>query len=129
MVTDAHAQAAAAYVAYGLVYLASAWAAMTPERMQPTWGLPWWSFFVAGSVLLLVVPWLVMKRLRWFTFVLAMGPAVKALVLIHRQGARNGAGEPMPWHDWVFAAAAMVAAVMLVRAGLAARRHRQAMED
>ena len=114
---DPYVHAAAAYVVYGLVYLGSAWASLTPERMRPVGGLPWWSFFVLGGLLLVVVPLLLLQRSKWLARILALGPGAKALVLLYRQGTRVGAGEPAPAADWLFALVAIAAAVLLLRAG------------
>ena len=72
LVSEPYSLAAAAYFGYGLVYLLGAALAMSPEREVPTFGVvPWWLWFILGSVLTLVGPMLVWRRIRWFTLVLA----------------------------------------------------------
>jgi hypothetical protein len=103
--------AAGVYAAYGVVYLTGAVLNLTPERMTTFFGfVPWWAFYVAGLGLVVGLPVLVWKRYRWFTRILTLGPAIKALMLCWRQGRRLSAGEPLPVFDWVFMTVAMVAA-------------------
>ncbi len=119
--------AAAAYAVYGVVYLAGAFLELTPERMRSFHGVPWWSFYVAGAALIAILPWLIARRHLWLTRILVLGPAVKALTLCWRQGRRISAGEPVLAYDWFFILVAVVATVLLARAGFA--RRASASED
>ena len=64
---------------------------------------------------------LIWRRLRWFTRILALGPLLKALALCWRQGLRLGRGEVTPAFDWLFALAAIVATVLMLRASWGTR--------
>ena len=114
---DPYHLAAACYFAYGLIYLGGAIVALTPQRRVTFFGFfPWWGFYLAGSLMLLLLPLLVWRRKRWLTRLLAFGPAGKALTLCWRQGR-----EGLVVHDLLFLVAAVLAAVLLFRAGWADR--------
>ena len=63
--SDACAQAGAAYLVYGLVYLLAATLELTPERRVDNW----WIWFVGGGVLVVVLPPLIWRGVpippRW----------------------------------------------------------------
>ena len=108
--------AAVFYFFYGLVYLGGAISRLTPDRMVTFFGfVPWWAFYVAGGLMVAVLPLLVWRRYKWFTRIIAIGPAGKALSLCWRQ-ARTPDGETA-MYDWFFIAVAITAAVLLFRAG------------
>ena len=65
---DPYALAAVVYLAYGLVYLGGAVAALTPERQVTFFGfVPWWAFYVVGLGLVMTLPALVWRRFKWLT--------------------------------------------------------------
>jgi hypothetical protein len=112
---DRYRVAAVAYFAYGLVYLGGAILALTPKRMGTFFGfVPWWAFYVVGACLVVALPLLVWRRHKWFTRIIALGPAGKALSLCWRLGA-DGATTRL--YDWFFIAVAIATAVLLFRAG------------
>ena len=114
---DPYVHAAVAYIAYGLVYLGGAIAQLTPERRVTHWGfMPWWAFYVIGAALIVVLPWAILRWRPWVARILALGPAAKALVLCLRIGQGSGGA-----FDVGFAGIAVVAAVMLARAGACRR--------
>jgi hypothetical protein len=117
----ARAQAAAAYVVYGLVYLGGAWVQMTPERRSAGGPIPWWAFFVAGALLVVVLPPLVLRGPRWIPVVLGALVGVKALALWWRAATDARAGGPIAFHA-CFAAIATATCVLLLRASAAAPR-------
>ena len=105
------------YFAYGCVYLLGAALQMTPDRQHDFYGVPWWGFFVGGALLLTGLPILVWQERRRFTQVLSVFPALKALTLVAKQGKLMGAGEPTLAYNWFFAGVAVIASVLLFRAG------------
>lgn len=114
---DPFVHAAVAYVVYGLVYLGGAIARLTPDRKVTHWGfMPWWAFYVLGALLVVALPWAVLRWRPWAARILALGPASKALVLCMRIGQGRGSA-----FDVGFAGIAVVAALVLARAGLSER--------
>jgi phosphoglycerol transferase MdoB-like AlkP superfamily enzyme len=96
--------------------MAGAVAALDAERKGTFFGfVPWWAFYVAGGLLLAILPVLVWKQYKWLTRILCFGPAVKALVLFWRMGL--GAGEGVDPFQAFFALVAVLAASMLALAG------------
>ena len=74
-------------------------------------------FFVVGALLLIGLPVLIWQGHRRFTQVLSIFPALKALTLVVKQGKLMGAGEPTLVYNWFFAGVALIASVLLFRAG------------
>lgn len=109
--------ASLAYFVYGGVYLLGAALQMTPDRQHDFYGVPWWGFFVVGALLLIGLPVLIWQGYRRFTQVLSIFPALKALTLVVKQGKLMGAGEPTLVYNWFFAGVALIASVLLFRAG------------
>ena len=111
-------QAAIAYAVYGVVYLVGAVIQLTPDRQVEFFGfVPWWTFYVVGAALILSLPILVWRRYRRFTQVLSFFPVLKAMTLLVKQGRlmRTDAGPST--YNWVFAAVALAAGLLLFRAG------------
>ena len=99
--SDPYRRAAAGYVAYGLVYLFGAVVQLTPERQHDFWGfVPWWAFYLVGLALIMGLPVLIWRRYMWFTRILAIFPAIKALTLLVKQGRLMGQGEPTVGYNW-----------------------------
>jgi hypothetical protein len=71
---------------------------------------PWWTFYVLGGVFLAALPILVARGVRWLMAVLAFFTAIKAAYLCFKMGR---AFEPF---DLLFAAAAAIATILLLRA-------------
>ena len=121
---DPYRLAAVCYFVYGVVYLVGACISLTPERMVTFFGfVPWWAFYVAGGLMMLVLPLLVWRRFKWLTRVIALGPAGKALALCWRPGrgpigvSQDPASGASFAYDWFFLGVAILAAVLLFRAG------------
>ncbi len=118
---DPYRLAAVCYFLYGVVYLVGACIWLTPERMVTFFGfVPWWAFYVAGGLMVLALPLLVWRRFKWLTRVIALGPAGKALALCWRQGRGPSdlSRDPASFvYDWFFLGVAILAAVLLFRAG------------
>jgi hypothetical protein len=115
---DPYRRAAVGYVIYGLVYLGGAVIELSPERQRDFFGfVPWWVFYIAGLGLVLTIPVVVWQRRMWFTRVLSVFPVIKALSLLLGLGKLLGEGEPTSLYRWFFSAVAMVAGVLLARAG------------
>jgi hypothetical protein len=111
-------RAAVAYAVYGAIYFGGACASLGEDRRGTYFGfVPWWVFFVAGALILLILPVLIWKRWMWLTRILCLGPAAKALVLCWRMAQPIEAGSPPLVFNLVFAGAAMVATVALFQAG------------
>ena len=122
---DPYLHAAAGYAAYGVVYLVAAAAELRPEMRRDWFGfVPWWAFFLLGGVLILIVPLAILRWRPWVARIMALGPLAKALVLCFRLGTGrvSGAGFAL---TAAFAAVAIIATVLLLRAGFGPREARQ----
>ena len=126
---DPFHRAAVIYFIYGAIYFGGAMAQLTSDRKTVFFGfVPWWAFYVLGAIVVIGFPLLVWYRFKWFTRILAFGPLIKAGTLVARQLPAeivSGSMNPFPW---IFAAAAVWAAVHLFYAGwgdLLARRRRE----
>src|SRR5262249_14009903 len=127
--SDAYRQAALWYFLYGVVYLVGAVLALTPRRMVPFWGIPWWAFYVVGALLVVTLPVLVWRGYKGSTRIRHRGPTAKALSVCWRQGrlmsgavvagdaATDAANRASFVYNWFFLLVAVVAAIMLLRAG------------
>jgi hypothetical protein len=112
-------QAAIAYAVYGVVYMIGAFLELNPQRMVTFWGfVPWWVFYAAGFAILFTFPIFIWRGLRWLTLTLVIFTSGKAFWLCLIQGRHYQAGEPISVYNLFFAAVAVVAAVMLFRAGI-----------
>ena len=109
--------AALSYLLYGIVYFLGAALRMTPERQVHFHGLPWWSFFLGGAVLLGVIPYFIWHGRKWLTRIIAFGPAAKCLVLVRREFLTAQSDAPIDSFNVVFALIAFLAAFLLFRAG------------
>jgi hypothetical protein len=115
---NAYRRSAIAYAVYGALYMGGAVAALDAERKATFFGfVPWWAFYVAGALVLAVLPVLVWRQFKWVARLLCLGPAVKALVLFWRMGLSLQAGEGLSGFQLLFALAAVVAASLLALAG------------
>lgn len=122
MQRDGYRIAAIFYLLYGLVYLGGAIDGLTPSRRVTFFGfVPWWAFYIAGGLMVVALPLLVWRRYKWFTRIIALGPAGKALALCWRQGRALGSDEAARTasftYNWFFIGVAITAAVLLFRAG------------
>ena len=130
-------QAAWAYGAYGVVYwlggLTLAAAGHGPRGMERR-GVAW---FVVGALLIVIVPWLLVRDRAWFDrwmltrrdfarlVALAVGLRaieVARLARVPRSPEASvvsvlGAGVPLAAGAWAFCVVTLVTAAMLVRAG------------
>jgi len=114
---DRYHQAAVAYFLYGIVYLSGAWFRLTPERQVSIYNIPWWAFYIAGALLVIVLPLLVWKHFKWFTRIIVLGPTIKAVVLLKRELPATLSGTEIDLFNWFFVGVALVAAYLLFRAG------------
>ncbi len=106
-----------AYALYGAVYLGGAMASLGPEHKVDWFGLvPWWIFFLAGTTLMVCIPVMIWRRWWWLTRFMALGPAVKALVLTWRQGQSLSMGMEASSYNWAFAVVAASTAILMGRA-------------
>ena len=117
--SDPYSLAAAGYFIYGVVYLAAAYALLTPERTRDFASLPWWAFFAGGTALLLLLPYLILKRWKWFSLVLAFGPLGKAIQLLVFEWSGDGRPRLL---NLLFAVVALIASALLFRAGLTSNK-------
>jgi len=116
---DPYAQASVAYVVYGLVYLGGAVAELSYEQRRDFFGfVPWWAFYVVGAGLLALLPALLWRGIRWLAALLCFFTAFKGLWLIWAQARHLAAGEPTRAFRWLFAAVALGASLLLLRAAL-----------
>lgn len=115
---DPYRRAAVMYFIYGVVYLLGAILQITPERMGDFFGfVPWWAFYLLGALSVVFIPVLVWYRLKWFTRVLAFGPAIKMISLVLKQYRLFIAGETPLFYNWLFIFVAFLATVHLFQAG------------
>jgi hypothetical protein len=114
-------QAAVGYLIYGLIYLAGA-VYLGRIGMGPG-GTVWW--YVLGAVMALGFPYLIWRRLKWVTRVLAVLVLVRVVGLA-RIAVRSDAGPlPLPWGGeiamslgaTIFALIALATCGLLARAG------------
>ncbi|AWT59153.1 MAG: hypothetical protein DF168_00333 [Candidatus Moanabacter tarae] len=115
---DPYRRAAIMYLIYGIVYLLGAILQITPERMGVFFGfVPWWAFYLLGMLSVVFLPFLVWCRLKWFTRVLAFGPAIKSISLVFKQYRILVTGETPLFYNWLFIFVALFAAIHLFQAG------------
>ena len=106
------------YLIYGMVYLLGAILQITPERMGVFFGfVPWWAFYLLGALAVVLLPLLVWYRFKWFTRILAFGPAVKSVSLVWKQHRLYATGETPLFYNWFFLLVALWTALHLFRAG------------
>lgn len=109
-----HSIAAVAYAVYGVVYLVGAILELAPERKVTFFGfVPWWAFYVLGGALILTLPFVLRRGVRWLAGLLAFFVAAKALHLLWKIGRAVAAGEPASPYLLFFAAVAALTAVAL----------------
>ena len=100
------------YLLYGVVYLAGAIARLSPERQVSINGIPWWVFYALGVLVLIAFPILIWRGYKWFTRILLLGPALKAVTLISRELRM----ESIDLYNCLFAATAIAASLAMARA-------------
>ena len=116
-------QAAIAYAVYGVVYLVGAIFELDNDRMRDFWGgIPWWVFYVVGTLFLVGFPFLIWRGLKWLIWPLCGLTGFKAFWLCWIQGRRVSAGDAIDWYQVFFVVVAVVACVLLYRAGVAGKR-------
>jgi hypothetical protein len=120
---DPRFQAAIAYAVYGVVYLVGAVFELNDARMRVFWGgVPWWVFYVVGTIFLVGFPFLIWRGLRWLIWPLCVLTGFKAFWLCWIQGRRVHVGEAIDWYQVFFVLVAVGASVLLFRAGMAGKR-------
>ena len=122
---DSHAQkykqAAIGYLVYGLIYLTGA-LYLGRVGKGPD-GTVWW--YVIGAAMALGFPYLIWKRLKWVTRILAVLVFVRVIGLVRIAVRGNTERVPLPWGGeiatWhgaiVFMVIAVVTCILLARAG------------
>jgi hypothetical protein len=114
-------QAAVGYLVYGLIYLAGA--IYLGRIGKGPEGSVWW--YLVGAGMALGFPYLIWKRFKWMTRVLAVLILVRVIGLL-RLAARGASDSvPLPWGGEiatshgaiVFMLIAVLACVLLARAG------------
>jgi len=112
---EAYKKAAISYAIYGVVYMLGAVLELNEARMKVFWGfVPWWSFYVVGAALVLSMPFLIYRKIRWLTGVLAFGVAGKTLYLIYSQGRNVTRGDETDPYNWFFAVVALITTAFLL---------------
>lgn len=114
-------QAAIGYLVYGLIYLAGAiylgWIGKGPD------GSVLW--YLIGATIALGFPYLIWKRLKWITRVLAVLVLVRVIGLVRIAARVESDPVPLPWGGEiatshgaiVFMLIAALACILLARAG------------
>lgn len=119
-------QAAIGYLVYGLIYLAGA-VYLGRIGMGPG-GTVWW--YVLGALMAVGFPYLIWKRLKWVTRVLAVLVFVRVIGLARIAVRPDPEPVPLPWGGAVatshgaivFALLALATCFLLARAGWARSR-------
>ena len=114
-------QAAIGYLVYGLIYLAGA-IYLGRIGKGPS-GTVWW--YVIGAAMAFGFPYLIWKRFKWVTRILAVLVLVRVIGLV-RIAARTGTEPvPLPWGGeiatsqgaFIFGLIAITTCILLARAG------------
>jgi hypothetical protein len=114
-------QAAIGYLLYGVIYLAGA--IYLARIGQGPAGTAWW--YLIGAAMAFGFPYLIWKRVKWVTRLLAILVLVRVIGLV-RIALRTGTEQvPLPWGGEIttaqgailFMLVAVTACVLLVRAG------------
>ena len=112
---EAYKKAAIAYAIYGVVYMIGAVLELNEARMKVFWGfVPWWAFYIAGTALMLSMPFLIYRKMRWIAGLLAVGVAGKTLYLIYSQGRHVTQGDKTDPYNWFFSLVAMITTAFLL---------------
>ena len=120
-----YTQAAIGYLVYGLIYLGGAIYLGRIGRGPD--GTVWW--YVIGAAMAIGFPYLIWKRFKWVTRILAVLVLVRVIGLV-RIAARGGTEPvPLPWGGEIassqgallFMLIAMTTCILLARAGWAGR--------
>lgn len=114
-------QAAVGYLVYGLIYLAGA-IHLGRIGKGPD-GSVWW--YLLGAAIAFGFPYLIWKRLKWFTRALAVLVLVRVIGLVRIAAQAESDAVPLPWGGeivtWqgtvVFMLVAVVTCILLARAG------------
>lgn len=120
-------QAAVAYLIYGIIYLAGAiylsTLGLSDRGSMENMG---WIWYAVGALMVIGIPYLIWREIRWFTLLIAvfMMYRVYELIRIAMQGQQDLI--PMPWGGemarstgaLIFATVAVLTMGMLLRAGL-----------
>jgi len=101
------------YFIYGGIYLAGALASLSPARQMSFHGIPWWTFYIGGLLLVILVPFVIFKKNRWLTILIGLGPLSKCIWLVNKQ-----LNSEASLFQWLFLSAAGVCALLLFRAAL-----------
>lgn len=120
---EKYRQAALAYLAYGILYMAGALylagAGASPRAM----GRGAWIWFGVGAVVLVLLPWLLWRGSKWFARLLVLLMVLRASGVL-RVALAGGEPVPLPGGGmiplglgaWVFFLITVAAAVMVARA-------------
>ena len=114
-------QAAVGYLVYGVIYLAGA--IYLGRIGKGPDGMVWW--YVIGAAMAFGFPWLIWKRFKWVTRILAVLVFVRVIGLV-RVAIRAGTeAVPLPWGGEIalshgaigFMLIAITTCILLARAG------------
>jgi hypothetical protein len=116
-----YSQAAVGYLVYGLIYLAGA-IYLGRIGKGPDASV-WW--YVAGAAIAFGLPYLIWKRFKWMTRVLAVLVFVRVVGLVRIAARAEPDPVPLPWGGeiatshgaLVFMLIAALACILLARAG------------
>jgi hypothetical protein len=121
--TPSRSRAALGYFFYGVVYLVGAMMELDPSRKIIFWGfVPWWSFYIAGALVMVTIPIFVARGVIWLTWIIAFFVAGKAGWLVWMQGRSFQQNASVDSYNTFFALVAGVAAMLLFHAALEGRR-------
>ncbi len=114
---ETYSMAAVGYAIYGTIYLIGAILELSPARKVTSLGfIPWWSWYVGGAALIAAMPVFLARGVRWLAILLALGTGSKCLFLVWQHSRRLVNGQPLDLYNVFFAAVALGACILLIRA-------------
>lgn len=116
-------QAALAYLAYGILYMAGALTLAAAGASPRAMGRGAWVWFGIGAVVLVLFPWLLWRGSKWFARLLVLLMALRAYGVLRVALAGGGpvplpggVSIPMAAGAWVFFLVTVAAAAIVARA-------------
>lgn len=116
-------QAALAYLAYGILYMAGALYLAAAGASSRAMGRGAWIWFGAGAVLLVLFPWLLWRGSKWFARLLVLLMVLRAYGVL-RVALAGGKPVPLPGGGtlpmgigaWIFFLITVAAGAVVARA-------------
>ncbi len=120
---EKYRQAALAYLAYGVLYMAGALYLVAAGASPRAMGRGAWIWYAAGALILVLFPWLLWRGHKWFARLLVLFMAFRAygVLRVALTGGEmiplpGGGGVPTATGAWVFFLVTVAAAAIVARA-------------